>query len=187
MPAVVWVFAVVAALLVFAIAAATVGREAFRLGHTPPPTIFDFDEAVVVVADALPPDAQGRLTYDDVRELVGAELDHLRRNGLLGLPGEEPGATLDGERDGGNEAGVDGGDGEAGDGEGSGAGDRDDAGDERDVVIADDDSVANALREAEAAGLDVTDDDVFLVIDALHAHLADIGAVGPRAPGPGPT
>lgn len=166
----VWVFAVVAALLVFAIAAATVGREAFRLGHTPPPTIFDFDEAVIVVADALPVDAQGRLTYDDVRELVGAELDHLRRKGLLGLPGEEPGST--GTGDGDDDDGDDDGD----------PGPRD----QPEVVVVDDDSVANAMREADAAGLDVTDDDVFLVIDALHAYLAEIGAVGPRAQGPGP-
>lgn len=145
----VWVFAVIAALVVFAIAAVTVGREAFRLGHTPPPTVFDFDEAVVVVADELPVEAQGRLSYDDVRELVGAELDHLRRRGLLALPGEEADGPADGA--------------------------------DADLVIDDDDSVANALKEAEEAGLDVTDADVFLVIDALHAYLADIGAVGPRA------
>jgi hypothetical protein len=94
---VVWIFAVVAALLVFAVAAATVGREAFRLGHQPPPTIFDLDEAVATVADALPVEAQGRLTYDEVRELIQAELDHLRSKGLFALPGEE--VAADGERD----------------------------------------------------------------------------------------
>jgi hypothetical protein len=94
---VVWIFAVVAALLVFAVAAATVGREAFRLGHQPPPTIFDLDEAVATVADALPAEAQGRLTYDEVRELIQAELDHLRSTGLFALPGEE--VAADGERD----------------------------------------------------------------------------------------
>jgi len=87
--AVVWLFAVLAALLVFAIAAATVGREAFRLGHQPPPTIFDLDEAVAQVADALPFDVQGRLTYDEVRELILAELDHLESRGVLAAPGDE--------------------------------------------------------------------------------------------------
>jgi hypothetical protein len=143
---VIWVFAVLAAVLVFAIAAGTVGREAFRLGHQAPPTIFDFDEAVVVVADALPDEAQARLTYDEVRELIGAELDHLRAKGLFALPGEDVDVPAD-----------------------------------RDVVVADDDAVAHVLGEAEAVGLDVTDHDVFLVIAALHAHLADIGAVGPEA------
>lgn len=89
MRAVVWLFVVLAALLVFAIAAATVGREAFRLGHQPPPTIFDLDEAVAQVADALPFDVQGRLTYDEVRELILAELDHLESRGVLAAPGDE--------------------------------------------------------------------------------------------------
>ena len=93
----VWIFAVVAALLVFAIAAATVGREAFRLGHQPPPTIFDLDEAVEVVADGLPTEAQARLTYDEVRHLIRAELDHLRAKGLFALPGEE--VAVDGQSD----------------------------------------------------------------------------------------
>ena len=86
---VVWVFAVVAAVLVFVIAAATVGREAFRLGHQPPPTIFDLEEAVGHVADNLPPQAQARLTYDEVRELIAAELDHLQSSGVLAAPGRE--------------------------------------------------------------------------------------------------
>ncbi len=93
----VWIFAVVAALLVFAIAAATVGREAFRLGHQPPPTIFDLDEAVEGVADGLPAEAPARLTYDEVRVLIRAELDHQRAKGLFALPGEE--IAADGQRD----------------------------------------------------------------------------------------
>ena len=86
----IWLFFVLAALIVFAVAAATVGREAFRLGHEPPATIFDLDEAVDYVADDIPDDAQARLTYDEVRELVLAELDHLRDEGIFGYPGEEP-------------------------------------------------------------------------------------------------
>jgi hypothetical protein len=72
---------------VFAIAAATVGRETFRLRHQPPSTIFDLDEAVAYVGDALPDESQARLTYDEVRELIVAELDHLERRGLLAAPG----------------------------------------------------------------------------------------------------
>jgi hypothetical protein len=85
--AVVWIFGVLAAVLVFAIAAAAVGTEAFRLGHQPPPTIFDLDEAVAHVADALPQESQARLTYDEVRELIVAELDHLEGSGVLATPG----------------------------------------------------------------------------------------------------
>lgn len=145
----IWLFALLAAVLVFAIAAATVGREAFRLGHQPPPTIFDLDEAVAHVADALPLEAQARLSYDEVRELILAELDHLDRVGVLAGPGDEVELP---------------------------------EGDTPDVVLADDDAVAVVLGRAEEAGMDVTDDDVFRVIEALHGYLAEIGAVGPAAP-----
>ncbi len=144
----VWIFAVLAAVLVFAIAAATVGRETFRLGHVPPPTILDVDEAVEHVADAVPFETQARLSYDDVRQLILAELDHLRTVGVLAGPGEEVPAP----------------DGEA-----------------PEVVLADEEAVAVVLGRAEEAGLDVTDEDVYHVIDALHGYLAEIGAVGPPA------
>ena len=94
---VVWIFLVLAAVLVFVIAAVTVGREAFRLGHQPPPTIVDVDEAVHFVADDLPDETQGRLTYDEVRTLVGAQLDLLRARGVLAGPGEELAARTNGE------------------------------------------------------------------------------------------
>jgi len=148
---VVWIFAVIAALLVFAIAAGTVGREAFRLGHQPPATIFDLDEAVAHVADELPFDAQARLTYDDVRTLIVAELDHLEGTGLLAEPGRDVVVP---------------------------------EGDAPDVVLADDEAVAVVLGAAEDAGLEVADEDVYHVLDALHGYLAEIGAVGPQAQPP---
>jgi hypothetical protein len=86
---VVWLFALLAAVLVFVIAAVTVGREAFRLGHQPPPTIFDLDEAVATVAEALPFESQARLSYDEVRQLIVAALDHLEGTGVLAGPGRE--------------------------------------------------------------------------------------------------
>ena len=90
MPAVlVWVFAGVGALLVFAIAAAFVGREAFRLGHTPTTTIFDLDEAVLHVAEGLSDEAATGLTMDEVRDLIRFSLEHLRAKGLTAMPGEE--------------------------------------------------------------------------------------------------
>jgi len=84
-----WAFAVVGALLVFAIAAAFVGRETFRLGHTPTTAIFDLDEAVLHVAEGLSDDAARGLTMDEVRELIRFSLDHLRAKGLTAMPGEE--------------------------------------------------------------------------------------------------
>ena len=92
----VWVFVVVAALAVFAIAAVFVGREAFRLGHAPQAAIFDLDEAVDHVADNLPEDAQARLSYGDVRVMILATLEHLQAKGLSAMPGEElPGEEAD--------------------------------------------------------------------------------------------
>ena len=84
-----WIFLVVGAVAVFAIAAAFVGSEAFRLGHEAPAAIFDLDEAVEVVADRLPGAAQGRLTYDEVRTLVRATLGYLHDEGVSALPGED--------------------------------------------------------------------------------------------------
>jgi hypothetical protein len=80
---------VVAGLAVFAIAAAFVGSEAFRLGHQTPAAIFDLDEAVAEVGDRLSEEAQARLTYDEVRTLIVAALAHLRAKGLTALPGED--------------------------------------------------------------------------------------------------
>ena len=84
-----WIFLLVGAVVVFAVAAAFVGSEAFRLGHETPAAIFDLDEAVDAVADGLAPEAQARLTYDEVRALILASLDHLRSKGLSAFPGEE--------------------------------------------------------------------------------------------------
>ena len=84
-----WILLVVAAVAVFAIAAAFVGSEAFRLGHETPAAIFDVDEAVDAVADALPDAAQARLSYDEVRRLILATLAHLRDKGISALPGED--------------------------------------------------------------------------------------------------
>jgi hypothetical protein len=92
-----WIFLVVGALLVFAIAAAFVGSEAFRLGHETPSAIFDMDEALQEVGDALPDDVQARLTYDEVRQLIVAVLGHLERKGLAAPPGED--VRVIGERD----------------------------------------------------------------------------------------
>jgi hypothetical protein len=96
---VIWIFVVLAALLVFAVAAVTVGREAFRLGHQPPPTIFDLDEAVEHVADELPAEVQARLTYDEVRVLIAAQLDVLKSKGVLTPPGKDHEVRTNGDHE----------------------------------------------------------------------------------------
>jgi hypothetical protein len=91
-----FIFLVVGAALVFAIAAAFVGSEAFRLGHTPTTTVFDLDEAVAYVGDRLRDDTAAGLTYDEVRDLIRFSLDHLRAKGISALPGEELDLAADG-------------------------------------------------------------------------------------------
>ena len=142
-----FLFFAVGAVLVFGIAAAFVGSEAFRLGHETPAAIFDLDEAVEEVGERLPEASQARLTYDEVRALIVATLGHLRAKGLTALPGEE----------------------------------LDQSGGRPEVVVADDDAVAVVLDAVDRGGLDVADEDAFEVIRALLAHLAHIGALGPRA------
>ncbi len=146
----VFVFAVVGALLVFAIAAAFVGSEAFRLGHTPTTTVFDLDEAVLHVAENLSVESAMGLTMDEVKQLIQFSLEHLRSRGLSARPGEE--LDHDVER--------------------------------APVVVADDEAVAVVLGQADAVGMEVTDDAVFEVLELLLGHLVEIGAVGPAVPPP---
>ena len=91
-----FLFIVVGGVLVFAIAAAFVGSEAFRLGHTPTTAVFDLDEAVAVVGDGLRDDTAAGLTYDEVRELIRFSLELLRAKGISAMPGEELRLDADG-------------------------------------------------------------------------------------------
>ena len=76
------VFALVAAALVFAIAAGAVGREAHRLDAVAPRAVYQLDEAVDFVADRLPLASQARLTPEDVDELLRAHLRWMHEHGL---------------------------------------------------------------------------------------------------------
>ena len=76
------VFAVIAALVVFAIAAGTVGREAHRLDAVAPRAVYRLDEAVDFVADRVPPTTQARLTPAEVETLLTLHLRWLHAKGL---------------------------------------------------------------------------------------------------------
>jgi hypothetical protein len=82
MDATVWMFAVVSAVLVFAIAAGTVGREAHRLDTIAPRAVYQLDEAVDFVADRLPTESQARLTPEEVQSLLVAHINWLHDHGL---------------------------------------------------------------------------------------------------------
>jgi hypothetical protein len=76
------VFAVVAALLVFAIAAGVVGREAHRLDSVAPRAVYQLDEAVDFVCDRLPEQSQARLTPEEVEQLLVFHMRWLHEQGL---------------------------------------------------------------------------------------------------------
>jgi len=82
MEPVTWVFAGVTALLIFAIAAGTVGREAHRLDAIAPRAAYQLDEAVDFVCDRLPEESQARLTPEEVEQLLVFHLQWLHSQGL---------------------------------------------------------------------------------------------------------
>ena len=75
-------FAVLAALAVFAIAAAAVGREAHRLDAVAPRAVYQLDEAVDFVCDRLPAESQARLTSEEVEQLLVFHMRWLHEQGL---------------------------------------------------------------------------------------------------------
>ncbi len=76
------VFAVVAALSVFVIAAVVVGREAHRLDAVAPRAVYKLDEAVDFVCDRLPDESQARLTPQEVEQLLLFHMRWLHEQGL---------------------------------------------------------------------------------------------------------
>ena len=76
------IFTIIAAVLVFALAAGAIGREAHRLDAIAPRAVYQLDEAVDFVADRLPPQSQARLTPAEVETLLVAHVQWLHDQGL---------------------------------------------------------------------------------------------------------
>jgi hypothetical protein len=76
------VFAVIAAVIVFVIAAVTIGREAHRLDAVAPRAVYALDEAVDFVCDRLPVESQARLTPGEVEQLLTFHMQWLHSQGL---------------------------------------------------------------------------------------------------------
>ena len=71
-------FAVLAAIVVFVIAAVLIGRETSRLSASAPRPVYDIDEAVVWIADRLPEEISSQLSHADVRQIIHWSMNHLR-------------------------------------------------------------------------------------------------------------
>jgi hypothetical protein len=80
---------VIAALAVFAIAAATVGTVTARLAAQPPATILKVDQATEWIADRLPFEVAAQLSHDDVTRILRWHLDYFDEIGLASEFGEE--------------------------------------------------------------------------------------------------
>lgn len=82
MELVTWVFVVIAAVVVFVIAAAVVGREAHRLDALAPRAVYQPDQALSFVAERLPASTQARLTLDELEALLALHMRWLHAKGL---------------------------------------------------------------------------------------------------------
>jgi len=82
MDAITWVFIVISALVVFAIAAGVVGREAHRLDAVAPRSVYIVNEAVEFVAEWLPVESQARLTPAELESLLTFHMRWLHSKGL---------------------------------------------------------------------------------------------------------
>ena len=87
------VYGVVVLAIVFAVAAAVIGREARRLDAVAPNPTFDMDEAVEWVAEHLPFEVTAELSHDDVRRIIDWNLEFFR---LKGVSGNGHGAVTEG-------------------------------------------------------------------------------------------
>ena len=68
--------------IVFAIAAGVIGREAHRLDSFSPMPVFDVEEAVAYIGEHLPPEKSGAITYWEVRKVLDWELEDLNSRNL---------------------------------------------------------------------------------------------------------
>lgn len=74
--------------LVFVIAALAVGRVTANLVAAPSRAVYDADQALEFVAEALPGSVTAQLSYDDVRLVMRLFHDHLHERGVATTAGE---------------------------------------------------------------------------------------------------
>ena len=94
----IWLIAVVGLAAVVAIAFVSVGIAVGRLEHETAPAVYRLSDAVEYVADRLPDEVTARISYDDVRTVLGWHLDWFASVGLATSHGQElgdPAVALD--------------------------------------------------------------------------------------------
>ena len=93
MSAVLIIASIIAALLVFAIAAVIIGSEARRLDSMAPRAVYELEQATQFVADNLPSETQARLTFAELRKLLVFHMRWLHDKGL------QPAGVVDRQQD----------------------------------------------------------------------------------------
>lgn len=83
-------FAVVGAVLVLVVALVAVGGVVGRLRTEPARNIFENDEALEFVAQALPDDLTAELSYEEVQRIMRLNLDYLHEQGVARSGGDLP-------------------------------------------------------------------------------------------------
>jgi hypothetical protein len=87
---VVWI---VGAVVVFVVAAVAVGRVTQALASDPARSVFDVDQSIEFVAEALPASVTAELSYDDVTTILKLFHDHLHARGVATTAGEDARGT----------------------------------------------------------------------------------------------
>ena len=87
----IWLIAAVGAVAVVAIAFVSVGVAVGRLEQETVPSVYRLSDAVDYVADRLPDEVTARVSYEDVRTVLGWHLDWFAAVGLATSHGVELG------------------------------------------------------------------------------------------------
>jgi hypothetical protein len=77
-----WWWILLSAVLVFVIAAVSIGVVSGSLAQRPRRSVYDLDEAVDFVADRLSPELTAVVSYDDVRSVLLFHCDYLAAKGV---------------------------------------------------------------------------------------------------------
>ncbi|MDH4146874.1 MAG: hypothetical protein OEY23_17080 [Acidimicrobiia bacterium] len=83
-----YVLAALAAVAVLAVALVAVGTVVGRLGREPNRSIFEHDEALAFVVEALPDSMTAELSFSDVERMMRLHLDFLHASGVARSGGD---------------------------------------------------------------------------------------------------
>jgi hypothetical protein len=78
----IWLFVVLAVVVVFVIAAVAIGRETHRLDAVTPVPSIDVNDAVGWISERLPEDISAQVSYEDVRDILLWHLDEMQTRGV---------------------------------------------------------------------------------------------------------